>query len=97
MKAIKPRAAFRVPNTLTGKDELNVDITFESMADFAPDAIARKVEPLRRLLEARTQLANLLSYMDGKSGAEDLVGRLLQDPALMQALASAPKPEAEKA
>jgi type VI secretion system protein ImpB len=93
MKAMKPRAAFRVPNTLTGEGELSVDITFESMADFAPDAVARKVEPLRKLLEARTQLANLLSFMDGKSGAEDLVGRLLQDPALMQALASAPKPD----
>src|SRR4051794_3280071 len=91
MKSMKPRVAFRVPNTLTGESELSVDITFESMDDFSPAAVARKVEPLRKLLEARTQLANLLSYMDGKSGAEELVGRLLQDPALMQALAAAPK------
>jgi len=38
-------------------------------------------------------LANLLTYMDGKGGAEQLVAKLLQDPALMQALAAAPKPE----
>ena len=57
-----------------------VDITFESMDDFSPDAVARKVEPLRKLLEARTQLANLLTYMDGKTGAEELIGRLLQRP-----------------
>jgi type VI secretion system protein ImpB len=71
-----------------------VDITFESMDDFAPDAVARKVEPLRRLLEARTQLANLLTYMDGKAGAEELVAKLLQNQNLMQSLAAAPKPEA---
>ena len=93
MKAMKPRAAFRVPNTLTGEGELGVDLTFESMDDFSPAAIARKVEPLRKLLEARTQLSNLLTYMDGKTGAEDLITKVLQDPALLQALASAPKPE----
>jgi type VI secretion system protein ImpB len=93
MKAAKPRASFRVPNTLTGEGELPVDITFESMDDFSPDAVARKVEPLRKLLEARTQLDNLLTYMDGKSGAEELVSKLLQEPALLQALAAAPKPD----
>ena len=80
LKAMKPRAAFRVPNTLTGEGEISVDITFESMDDFVPDAVARKVEPLRKLLEARTQLANLLTYMDGKAGAEELVAKLLQSP-----------------
>jgi type VI secretion system protein ImpB len=94
MKAMKPRVAFRVPNTLTGEGELSVDITFESMDDFAPDAVARKVEPLRRLLAARTQLANLMTYMDGKTGAEELVAKLLQNQSLMQSLAAAPKPEA---
>ena len=93
LKSMKPRVAFTVPNTLTGEGNLAVDMTFESLDDFAPDAIARKVEPLRRLLEAREQLSNLLSYMDGKDGAEALVAKLLNDPALREALASAPKPE----
>ena len=64
---MEPRAAFTVPNTLTGEGNLAVDITFESMDDFSPAAIARKVEPLRKLLEARTQLSNLMTYMDGRS------------------------------
>ena len=97
MKAMKPRVAFRVPNTLTGEGELSIDITFESMDDFAPDAVARKVEPLRKLLEARTQLANLLTYMDGKAGAEELVAKLLHNQSLMQSLAAAPKPESTEA
>ncbi|BAX63409.1 type VI secretion system contractile sheath small subunit [Burkholderia stabilis] len=92
MKAIRPRVAFAVPNTLTGEGQMMVDMTFESIEDFSPAAVARKVDPLRRLLEARTQLANLQTYMDGKSGAEALVTQLLQDPALLKSLASAPKP-----
>lgn len=95
MKAVQPRVAFAVDNTLTGDGQLRVDMTFESIEDFSPAAIARKVEPLRALLEARTQLANLQTYMDGKSGAETLVNQLLQDPALLKSLAAAPKPRLE--
>ena len=94
-KSMKPRAAFQVPNTLTGEGNLAVDITFESMDDFSPAAVARKVDALNKLLEARTQLSNLMTYMDGKTGAEELIGKVLQDPTLLQALASAPKPEDE--
>lgn len=93
LKAMKPRAAFRVPNTLTGEGNINVDITFESMDDFSPAAIARKVGSLAQLLEARTQLSNLLTYMDGKSGAEALITNVLNDPALLRSLAAAPKPD----
>ena len=95
MKAMKPRVAFQVPNTLTGEGSLNVELTFESMDDFSPAAVANKVDALRKLLEARQQLANLITYMDGKGGAEELVGKLLQDPALLQTLAKTKKPEGE--
>jgi type VI secretion system protein ImpB len=91
MKSAKPRVAFQVPNTLTGEGNLNIDLTFESMDDFSPAAVAQKVDSLNRLLTARTQLANLLTYMDGKGGAEELVARLLNDPALMQALSASPR------
>jgi type VI secretion system protein ImpB len=92
LKATKPRVTLQVPNTLTGEGNLSVDLTFESMDDFSPAAIARKVGALSQLLEARSQLKNLTTYMDGKTGAEDLIAKLLKEPALMQALASAPKP-----
>jgi type VI secretion system protein ImpB len=91
LKALKPRVAFAVPNTLTGEGDLKVDITFESMDDFSPAAVARKVAGLDKLLEARTQLANLVTYMDGKAGAEALIGKALKDETLLQALASRPK------
>jgi type VI secretion system protein ImpB len=92
MKSMKPRVAFTVPNTLTGEGNLAVDITFESMDDFTPGAIAKKVAGLDKLLEARTELSNLLTYMDGKTGAENLITKVLQDPALLSILAAAPKP-----
>jgi type VI secretion system protein ImpB len=96
LKAMKPRVAFQVPNTLTGEGNLMVDVTFESMDDFSPAAVARKVDALSKLLEARQQLAALVTYMDGKSGAEQLIKQLLQDPTLLKAIAAAPKPaEAE--
>ena len=92
MKSMKPRVAFQVPNTLTGEGNLPVDITFENMDDFSPAAVARKVEGLNKLLEARTQLSNLLTYMDGKTGAEELLAKVLADPALLGTLAAAKKP-----
>jgi type VI secretion system protein ImpB len=64
------------------------------MEDFSPAAIARKVDALDNLLDARTQLSNLLSYMDGKNGAEELISKILQNPALLQSLTDAPKPAA---
>jgi type VI secretion system protein ImpB len=93
LKAMKPRVAFQVPNTLTGEGNLNLDITFESMDDFSPAAVARKVGALNQLLEARQQLSNLVTYMDGKSGAEELIGKVMRDPTLLKTLASSPKPE----
>ena len=69
MKSIKPRVAFNVPNVMTGEGNLAVDVSFESMDDFSPDKVAEKVDGVKELLEARRQLSNLLSYMDGKTGA----------------------------
>src|ERR1700736_3843422 len=96
LRSMKPRVAMQVENTLTGEGRIGVDMTFESMDDFSPAAIARKVEPLAKLLEARTQLANLVTFMDGRAGAEKLISEALQNPALLQALVSAPKPVEEK-
>jgi len=93
MKSMKPRVAFQVDNTLTGDGSLPVDITFESMDDFSPAAVARKVDSLSKLLEARTQLSNLITYMDGKTGAEELISKVLADPALLGSLTAEAKPQ----
>ncbi|WP_326523450.1 type VI secretion system contractile sheath small subunit [Sphingomonas sp.] len=91
MAAIAPRAAFNVDNSLTGEGKMSVDLTFKNMNDFSPGEVAKNVPALAKLLEARQQLQDLLLYMDGKDGAQDLLDKVLKDPALMSAL-SATKP-----
>jgi pilus assembly protein FimV len=97
MRAMAPRAAFSVPNTLTGEGNLNVDLTFEKMDDFSPAAIAAKVDSLRPLLEARTQLSNLMAYMDGKAGAEALIEKILNDRGLLTAVTATAEGSGEQA
>ena len=89
MEAIAPRAAFNVDNTLTGDGKMSVDLTFKSMEDFSPGQIAKNVPALAKLLEARQQLNDLMTYMDGKDGAQELLDKVLNDPDLLKSLASA--------
>ena len=96
LRDVKARRSFYFKVTLTGEGNLSVEMTFDSMEDFSPGAVAQKVESLNQLLTARNQLWNLLTYMDGKVGAEELIRKILGDPALLNALASAPKSEATK-
>ena len=88
MAKLKPGVRFAAESTLKdgGGDRLSVELDFQSMDDFSPAAVARKVPPLRKLLEARQQLSNLRSYMTGRVQAEDLLQKLLSDPALMAAI-----------
>lgn len=92
MAAIAPRAAFYVENDLADGGKLGVDLEFKSMEDFSPGEVAKNVPELKRLLEARQQIADLMSYMDGKAGAQELLDKVLADPELMKSLAAAKKP-----
>lgn len=91
MAAIKPKLSFQVDNALTGEGKMPVEIEFESMEDFSPAKVAAKVDSLKKMMEARNQLASLLTYMDGKSGAEELLAKVLQDPALLKSISELPK------
>jgi type VI secretion system protein ImpB len=97
MAAIQPGISFRVENKLAenSSEKLGVSLRFNKMADFEPAAIAKQVPALAKLLEARTHLANLMRYMDGKVAAEESLRKLLSDPQLMVALKNrtAPKPD----
>ena len=95
LKAMKPRVAFSVPNVLTGEGNISVDITFEHMDDFSPAKVAENVDGVKELLQTRKELSNLITYMDGKSGAEKWVGDLLNNEELLKSLVEAPKPSSE--
>lgn len=90
MRAIRPRLAFYVENMLTeDPDELlDIELEFESMEDFQPGSIASRVPQMKKLLEARTHLTDLITYMDGKSSAEDVIRQLLEQPDFLIRLAN---------
>ena len=91
---IQPGVSFRVDNKLADgtDDKMGVSLRFNRMADLEPAAIAKQVPALAKLLETRTQLANLLRYMDGKVAAEESLRKLLADPQLMMAVKNRPSP-----
>jgi type VI secretion system protein ImpB len=98
MAAIQPGVSFRVSNKLSenADEKMSVNLRFGKMADFEPAAIAKQIPALAKLLEARTHLANLLRYMDGKVAAEDSLKKLLADPQLMLALKNRASPNGDK-
>jgi type VI secretion system protein ImpB len=76
MKSIGPRLALSVKNTLAEDDtKLNVELKFSHLDDFGPLQVLKQVEPMRKLFEARTRLADLLTKLDGN----DALDGLLQD------------------
>jgi type VI secretion system protein ImpB len=101
MRAIAPRVEFfvdRIGERQEGEDDkMGVELTFQKMEDFSPEAIAQKIPTLRELLKIREQLTNLMSWTDGRSRAEDLLLGLVKDPALLQALASTKAPAKDEA
>lgn len=86
MSSVEPAVSLSVDNKLgeTDGEKLGMTLTFRSMDDLDPGKIAEQVPALRKLLDARRQLANLQRYMNGKSAAQDMLRQLLSDPDLMK-------------
>jgi len=84
LKSMKPRVQFAVANKLQPGEEnpgkIGVDLTFESLDDFSPDAVARKVGPLKELLELRTKLSDLRGSLQGNDKLEEILQSTLNDP-----------------
>lgn len=93
MASIEPGVVFNTENTLDpgSGSKLGVQLRFSKMEDFEPANIARQVPALKKLLEARQQLANLQRYMSAKPKAQEHIKKLLSDPELMAALADRAK------
>ncbi|MEX2119689.1 MAG: type VI secretion system contractile sheath small subunit [Pirellulales bacterium] len=76
----KPRVAFRVDDKLTGKEgsQLNVELRFSSLEDFEPENVVKQVEPLKKLLETRDKLKNLLNKMEGNDKLVELLDDVIK-------------------
>jgi type VI secretion system protein ImpB len=82
LASMKPHLAFTVENKLSedpNAGKLGVDLTFKSMDDFRPDAVARQVKPLNDLLELRTKLADLRGSLQGNDKLDEILQATLQD------------------
>jgi type VI secretion system protein ImpB len=94
MEALGPRVKARVKNVLPQAEgqekdeELAIDLTFNSMGDFAPDRVAEQIPQLAELLKMRRQLEELLGFMDGRVDAEKRIAQLLNNEPLLAQIAS---------
>jgi type VI secretion system protein ImpB len=89
LKDYAPRLQYTVPNTLSSDPdagEIPVDLTFESLQDFAPDRVAQQVEPLKKLLELRTKLADLRGSLQGNDKLDAILQATLGDQSKMTQL-----------
>jgi type VI secretion system protein ImpB len=84
---MKPRAAFKVENKLTGDDsKLAVELRFKSLDDFHPEQVAQQVTPLRKLVEARGRLSDLLNKLDGNDKLDELLQEVMANTDSLQKL-----------
>ena len=86
MEGMAPRATYRVPNTITGEGEFGVELKFKSIDDFRPEAVVQQVEPLRKLQEARSKLADLRNKLAGNEKLEDTLNEVLASTERLQQL-----------
>ena len=96
LAGMSPRASYRVRNRLSAEGgELAVNLSFRKMDDFRPEALVGQVEPLRKLLEARTKLSDLRNKLAGNEKLEDLLGEVLGNTEQLRRLGLDVRPEEE--
>ena len=90
LKSAKPRAAFKVANTLQDDgSEMSVELEFKKLADFSPEQVAKQVKPLNDLMEIRTRLKALLSKTEGNDRLEELLEAIVTDEEMRDKLKDA--------
>jgi len=97
LKSMTPRVQMRVDNTLTGEGELSVELNFEKLSDFEPEAIVNQVDPLKKLLEVRGQLKDLQSRAEGNDRLEELLNTVIDNEGVRDKLKEATGAEAPEA
>ncbi len=87
MKRMSPGVRMRVENTLSGEGgEMAVELSFQSLEDFEPGRVVQQVEPLRKLMETRNKLRDLMAKADGSEKLESLLEHVLQDDEKLKGL-----------
>ncbi|MBB1382896.1 type VI secretion system contractile sheath small subunit [Shewanella sp. SR41-2] len=80
LKRMSPQLNISVPNTLAGDDtEMKVALQFSSIEDFEPAAIVNQVEPLKKLMETRNKLRDLMTKVDRPENLENILEEVLNN------------------
>ena len=96
LSGMAPKASFRVKNELSpAGGEFAVNLAFNSFEDFRPESVVQQVEPLKKLLEARSKLADLRNKMAGNEKLEDLLGEVLTNTEQLKKLGAEAKKDGE--
>ena len=89
LEGIAPRASYRVKNKLSAEGgEFGVNLEFKKIEDFRPESIVEQVEPLRKLLEARTKLSDLRNKLAGNEKLEDALAEVLSSTEKLKQLSA---------
>jgi type VI secretion system protein ImpB len=90
MAGMKPRLSFAAENKLQDDgSKVAVELNFNKIDDFEPDSIVQQVDPLRKLVEARKKLSDLLSKMDGNDKLENILNEVIADAGKQKELSDA--------
>lgn len=98
LAGMKPRLAYRVDNKLTNDDsKMAVELRFKSLDDFHPERVAEQVTPVRKLVEARKRLSDLLAKLDGNDKLDELLQDVLANTGAIEKLGKEAGVEAKEA
>jgi type VI secretion system protein ImpB len=87
LAAMRPRVAFQVDNVLAGEDaKLAVELRFTSLDDFSPEQVIRQIDPLRKLVDTRRRLSDLLNKLDGNDKLDELLQEAISSTEALQKL-----------
>jgi type VI secretion system protein ImpB len=80
MKRMTPGLNMKVENTLAGDgSSMAVGLKFKSLDDFDPAAVVDQVPALKKLMDTRNQLRDLMAKADSSDKLESLLESILQD------------------
>jgi len=78
LEGMKPRLAYRMDNKLSDDDSsMAVELKFKSLEDFHPENVAKQIDPIRKLVEAREKLSGLLNKLDGNDKLDELLQEVI--------------------
>lgn len=98
LEGMKPRLAFKVDNRIEDDDtKIAVELKFNSLDDFHPERVAQQIEPVRKLVEARKKLYNLLGKLDGNDKLEALLQDVITNTEKLEMLNKQSNPTSDAA